>query len=208
MKVENTKSLDFDIESIRIEHIENNLSNHDSIIDLFTRYKQNRYRNNYSPERIKWLLEVGRLQDGVFLLYNNDDLISYFGIDDYKNWSCISRLIILKHFKVPLTSAFVLPELEEFARKRKRYGVFFTFNEENKFMYDRSQANDRLENYEKRELKSLQKHYAFTKSIEVMNQYKKLPSPVLYRETKQYILYKPFVDGACPFSNRDLLGNV
>jgi hypothetical protein len=162
-----------------------------------------RYRDNYTPEHIQMLLNNNRLSDGVFLLYSNQQLISYFGVDNYNNWSTVARLVILKHFKVPLTSAFLIPKLEAFAESAGRLGVFFSFNSGNQYLYNRCPADDRMQNYERRELKTLHDNDVFTRSINVLSQYKKIDRPVLYHNTLQYILYKSFSHDIMPFEITD-----
>lgn len=197
MKIENFKSFNPDDHKIEVEHILLTSENHEKIIDLFGKYRGKRYETNYNKTHITELIaNNSHFVDGILILKIDDEPVVFFGIGVYNNWCFVARYVCLRYHKVPLSSVYLIPELERISMSNNRAGIFFSFNENNKTLYEYI-LSDRRTRWNKYQGDVFENRlYAIAEKTFI--EYKSLPESVIYNYTKQFIIYKSFAPDTFP----------
>jgi hypothetical protein len=96
--------------------------------------KGGRYAENYQEDRVRDMINRGRVDEGVLYLYYEKDVVAFTGLESYKEKEALmaTRLCVYNPSPVPYGAFFLVPKVLEIARERGYKYAAGSVNENNK----------------------------------------------------------------------------
>ncbi len=150
-------------------------------LNKLTSYDGKRYKDNYDPTTIQQLLDKGKFNIGIGLLYVNGILTRSVLLENNKGWIVLRRMVSWEYAAIPLLTTCALPKIYEYAEKNLHRGVYASVNDGNHIYFNCLKENNK---------KITSESKIFKKHREIVSQISLLEDPVLLNGVFQLIAYK------------------
>ena len=164
---------------------------------LFDLYQGERFKSNYDEKNFERLIDENRFSDGVGVVYLNNEPVAFCGLTNYKNWTIITRYVVVKFFRMPWASGCLFPGIIDVAKSLHRSGVALTVNEPNTMLRD-TLTGEKGTRYRGWRYDCIRDHALF-ETANKQPPWVHVENPIMYRNTKQYLAYISFIPSTPPF---------
>lgn len=161
--------------------------NENRVLEVFKSYDGRRSKENYSLESFRFLIQSNRFNYGLVETYCDGKLVCFSGFSIYRNWVSTTRYISFSGLRIPFYLGSCIPFLLSRIENENFDGIFFSINEHNLML--KMLIQDDLKRFHTDE--KILEHHLFQEKKKVIGMMKTIEHPVVYRMTKQYIVYIP-----------------